>query len=92
MTKLKKYKMFINGEWTDSESKKTFQTLNPENNEPWAEVPEASEKDVDKAVKAAQKAFEGTWPKLFPKERAKYLKAIAEQLRENAEHLGKIEQ
>ena len=91
MTKLKKYKMFINGEWTDSESKKTFQTLNPENNEPWAEVPEASEKDVDKAVKAAQKAFEGTWSKLFPKERAKYLKAIAEQLRENAEHLGKIE-
>ena len=91
MTKLKKYKMFINGEWTDSESKKIFQTLNPENNEPWAEVPEASEKDVDKAVKAAQIAFEGTWPKLFPKERAKYLKAIAEQLRENAEHLGKIE-
>ena len=91
MTKLKKYKMFINGEWTDSESKKTFQTLNPENNEPWAEVPEASEKDVDKAVKAAQKAFEGTWSKLFPKERAIYLKAIAEQLRENAEHLGKIE-
>ena len=83
--------MFINGEWTDSESKKTFQTLNPENNEPWAEVPEASEKDVDKAVKAAQKAFEGTWSKLFPKERAIYLKAIAEQLRENAEHLGKIE-
>ena len=87
MTKLKKYKMFINGEWIDSESKKTFQTLNPESNEPWAEAPEANEKDIDKAVNAAQKAFEGTWPKLFPKERAKYLKAIAEQLRENAEHL-----
>ena len=42
-------------------------------------------------MKAAQKAFEGTWSKLFPKERAIYLKAIAEQLRENAEHLGKIE-
>ena len=91
MSELKKYKMFIDGEWVDSESKKTFQTLNPENNEPWAEVPEASEKDVDKAVKAAQKAFEGTWPSLFPKERAKYLKAIAEQLRKNAELLGKIE-
>ena len=91
MSELKKYKMFIDGEWVDSESKKTFQTLNPENNEPWAEVPEASEKDVDKAVKAAQKAFEGTWPSLFPKERAEYLKAIAEQLRKNAELLGKIE-
>ena len=63
----------------------------PENNNPWAIVPEASAKDVDMAVEAAQKAFEGEWSKLFPKERAKYLKAIAEQLRENAEILGKIE-
>ena len=91
MPELKKYKMFINGNWVDSESKKTFTTLNPENNEPWATAPEASAKDVDIAVKAAQKAFEGTWPSLFPRERAKYLKAIADQLRNNAELLGKIE-
>ena len=91
MTKLKEYKMFVDGSWIESESKKTFETLNPENNEPWAKVPGASAKDVDKAVRAAQKAFDGEWPKLFPKERAKYLKAIANQLRENAEHLGKIE-
>ncbi len=77
--------------WVDSEDKKTFETLNPENNEPWAKIPEASFKDVDKAVRSAQKAFEGEWPKLFPRERAKYLRAIAVQLRENAEHLGKIE-
>ena len=83
--------MFIDGSWVESESKKTFETLNPENNEPWAKVPETSAKDVDKAVRAAQKAFEGEWPKLFPRERAKYLRAIANQLRENAEHLGKIE-
>ena len=91
MTKLKQYKMFIDGEWVNSNSKKTFETLNPENNEPWAIVPEADEKDVDKAVRAAQKAFEGEWPKLLPRDRAKYLKLIADQLRENAEHLGKIE-
>ena len=91
MPKLKEYKMYINGEWVDAENKKTFESLNPENNEPWAVVPEASAKDVDKAVRSAQKAFEGEWPKLFPKERAKYLKAIASQLRENAELLGKIE-
>ena len=91
MTKLKQYKMFIDGVWVESDTKKTFKSLNPENNEPWAEVPEADEKDVDRAVNAAQKAFEGTWSKLFPRERAKYLKAIAEQLRENAELLGKIE-
>ena len=91
MRKLKQYKMFINGEWVDSESKRTFETLNPEHNEPWAVVPEASAKDVDNAVKAAQKAFEGEWPKLLPRERAKYLRAIGNQLRENAEMLGEIE-
>ena len=91
MSKLKQYKMFINGEWVDSESKRTFETLNPEHNEPWAVVPEASAKDVDNAVKAAQKAFEGEWPKLLPRERAKYLRAIGNQLRENAEMLGEIE-
>ena len=91
MTKLKEYKMFIDGSWVESESKKTFETLNPENNEPWAKVPEANAKDVDKAVKAAQKAFEDEWPKLFPRERGKFLRKIGNQLRENAELLGKIE-
>ena len=62
MSELKQYKMFIDGEWVDSDTKKTFKTLNPENNKPWAEVPEASATDVDRAVKAAQKAFEGEWP------------------------------
>ena len=91
MTNLKEYKMFINGSWIESENKKTFETLNPENNEPWAKVPEASAKDVDKAVKAAQKAFEGEWPQLLPRERGKFLRTIGDQLRENAELLGKIE-
>ena len=91
MTKLKQYKMFIDGEWVESESKKTFETLNPESNKPWASAPEASAKDVDRAVKAAQKAFEGEWSKLLPRERAKFLRAIGNQLRENAEMLGEIE-
>ena len=52
MSKLKQYKMFINGEWVNSESNKTFESLNPENNEPWAVVPEASAKDVNNALTA----------------------------------------
>ena len=91
MSKIQDFKMFINGEWVDSSSGKKIETLNPENNEVWATVPEASEKDVDKAVQSAQKAFEDNWSKLHPRERAKYLKLIADQLRANAEHLGKIE-
>jgi acyl-CoA reductase-like NAD-dependent aldehyde dehydrogenase len=85
------FKMFIDGEWVASSSNKKIETLNPENNEVWATVPEANEEDVDKAVKAAQRAFENTWGNLHPTERGKYLRAIADQLRQNAEHLGRIE-
>ena len=91
MSKIQNFKMYINGEWEDSSSGKKIETLNPENNEVWATVPEANEKDVDNAVQSAQKAFENNWSKLHPRERAKYLKLIANQLRANAEHLGKIE-
>jgi len=83
--------MYINGEWVESSSGKKIETLNPENNEVWATVPEANTKDVDQAVQAAQNAFENTWSKLHPRERAKYLRLIGEQLRANAEQLGKIE-
>ena len=83
--------MYIDGEWVESSSGKKIETLNPETNNVWATVPEASEADVDKAVKAAQKAFDGSWSKLHSRERAKFLRNIAEQLRSNAEHLGKIE-
>ena len=54
MTELKKYQMFINGNWVDAKNKKTFKSLNPENNEPWALVPEASSEDVNKAVESSQ--------------------------------------
>ena len=91
MSKIQDFKMYVNGEWIASSSGKKIESLNPENNEVWATVPEADEKDVDKAVQSAQSAFENNWSKLHPRERAKYLKLIGEQLRANAEHLGKIE-
>ena len=91
MSKIQNFKMYIDGKWVDSSSGKKIETLNPEDNEIWATVPDANEKDVDKAVQSAHKAFENNWSKLHPKERAKYLRLIADQLRANAEHLGKIE-
>ena len=91
MTKIQNFKMYIDGQWVDSETGRTIETLNPENNEVWATVPEASAKDVDRAVKAAQNAFEVSWANLHPRDRAKYLRSLANQLRDNAEHLGTIE-
>ena len=85
------YKMYINGEWINSSSGKKIETLNPETNEVWATVPEANDEDVDFAVHSAQKAFDTSWSKLHPRDRAKYLRLIANELRNNAEHLGKIE-
>ena len=55
MTELKKYKMFIGGEWVESDTKKTFETLNPENNKPWAVVPEASQMMLIKRLKLHKK-------------------------------------
>ena len=55
MTKIQNFKMFIDGQWVDSESGKTIEALNPENNEVWATVPEADAKDVDKAVRLHKK-------------------------------------
>ncbi|MDA9654529.1 aldehyde dehydrogenase [Candidatus Pelagibacter sp.] len=89
--KIQNFKMYIDGQWVESESGKTIETLNPENNEVWATVPEANAKDVDNAVKAAQKAFDNSWSNLHPRDRAKYLRSLANQLRENAEHLGTVE-
>ena len=55
MTKIQNFKMYIDGQWVDSESGKIIETLNPENNEVWATVPEANAKDVDKAVNLHKK-------------------------------------
>src|SRR5918994_1397264 len=57
----KKYQLFIDGQWVDSESGKTFSTPNPATGEPLAEVAEADKADIDKAVAAARRAFEGKW-------------------------------
>ena len=43
---LKRYQMYINGEWVDASSGKTFESVNPSNGQAWAEVPEASAADV----------------------------------------------
>ncbi len=92
MTALKEYKMYINGEWVNSESEKTFESFNPSTEEPWAIIPEANKNDVDRAVKAANRAFnEGPWAKMTGTERGKLLRRLAEVLEEHSESLGRTE-
>ena len=85
------YQNYIYGEFRDSHSKKTFRSINPSTELPWAEIAEAQEKDVNDAVNAAHEAFHGEWSKFLPQQRSNFLRAIGDQLKENAELLGTIE-
>ena len=92
MTDLKKYQMYIDGQWGNSESEKTFESFNPATEEPWAIIPEAGANEVDLAVKAAHRAFtEGPWANMTATERGKLLGRLAEVLAEHSESLGRAE-
>ena len=84
------YKLFIGGEWVDAENGKTFKSYNPSNGEELATIASASASDVDRAVKAGQKAFE-SWKDSSPAERAALLNKIAETIENNLEHLAMVE-
>lgn len=82
---------FINNEFVKGVDGKTFESINPSNEKPIVAVHEATEKDVDIAVSAARKAFEGTWRTTTPEQRGKYLSKLADLLEQNTEQLASIE-
>src|SRR5215472_16524345 len=85
-------KLLINGKWVPSKSGKTFETLNPANEEVLAVVAEGDKADVDEAVKHARKAFEeGKWPSMGPHQRSRILIKIAELIEQHAEELAELE-
>lgn len=69
----------------------TFETINPTTEKHIVAVHEATEKDVDIAVAAARKAFEGGWKTVTPEQREKYLNKLAQLFDENLETLATIE-
>ena len=85
-----KYDLFIGGEFVKPLSKKYFNTLNPATNQSIAKIADANDKDIDKAVKSARKAFK-SWSKLEPKERGKYIFRIARMIQERAKEFAVIE-
>ena len=59
--------LFINGQWCDAASGKTFETPNPATGETLARVAEGDAEDIDRAVRAARRAFEeGPWGRMTP--------------------------
>ena len=85
------YSLFINGEFVKPVSGKYFSTHNPATGEKLSEVAKADSEDVDKAVKAARKAYDSTWSKMLPKERGKYIFRISRMLQERSREFAVIE-
>jgi len=84
------YKLFIGGKFINSNGAKTYKTINPATEEVLAEIIEASQKDVDLAVKSARKAFK-TWSKLTGSQRGKYLFRLARIIQERSRELAVLE-
>jgi aldehyde dehydrogenase (NAD+) len=84
------YGLFIDGEFTDAADGKVFKTVSPSSEEVLSEVARAGAEDVDRAVKAARKAF-GKWSALPGRERAKYLFRIARIIQERSRELAVLE-
>ena len=87
----KQYELFIGGKWVKPSSGKYFDTINPATEEKIASIAEANDKDVDKAVKAARKAYNEVWSKMPASERGKYIFRIARLIQERAREFAVIE-
>ena len=85
-----RYGLFIGGRMVEPHSKKHFATINPATEKKLAEVAEADEVDVDRAVKAADRAFD-SWSQLAPARRARYLFRISRLIQERARELAVVE-
>jgi phenylacetaldehyde dehydrogenase len=84
--------LFINGQWADAASGKTFETPNPATGQTLARVAEGGAEDIDRAVRAARKAFDdGPWSRMTPSERGRVIWRIGDLILEHAEELAQLE-
>jgi acyl-CoA reductase-like NAD-dependent aldehyde dehydrogenase len=84
------YKMWIDGQWMDAASGKTYSVFNPATEEAIAQVPLGGKADVDMAVQAARKAFL-TWRKTTRAQRAEVLNRIARSMKEHSSELAELD-
>jgi aldehyde dehydrogenase (NAD+) len=84
-------KMLIDGKWVDAASGKKFETHNPATGELLATVAEGDVEDINRAVAAARRAFEGPWSKVKPFERQALLLKLADLVEKNFEELSQLD-
>ncbi|KAJ8640623.1 hypothetical protein MRB53_017317 [Persea americana] len=92
LSEIKFTKLFINGQFVDAISGRTFETIDPRSGEVIAKVAEGDKEDVDLAVKAARDAFDhGKWPRMTGMERGKIMMKLADLMIENVEELAALD-
>src|SRR5437763_11197841 len=85
-------RMLIDGKWVEAASGKTFETPNPATGEVLARVAEGDAEDIDRAVRAARRAFDGgKWPATAPAGREALLLRIADLIEKHGEVLAQLE-
>jgi phenylacetaldehyde dehydrogenase len=82
---------FINGQFVDAASGKTFETPNPATGETLAHVAEGDAEDINRAVSAARAAFDGPWSRMTPSERGRIIWKIGDLLLERIEEFAQLE-
>jgi 1-pyrroline dehydrogenase len=88
--RVKTYKQLIGGEFVDAADGRTAEVINPANDQAIATVPASSNEDVDRAVEAADTAFQ-SWKKTTPQDRSLLLLKIADALEARGDELGRLE-
>ncbi|WHO84215.1 aldehyde dehydrogenase [Rhizobium leguminosarum] len=87
---MRRFQHYIDGEFSDGEA--SYPSIDPASGAVWADMPEAREGDVDRAVNAADRAlYEGAWPKLTATQRGKLLYKLADLVAANAQILAELE-
>jgi len=90
LERAKTYQQLIGGDFVDAADGRTAEVVNPANDQVIANVPASSQEDVDRAVNAAETAFE-SWKKTTPQDRSLLLLKIADALEAKADELGRLE-
>lgn len=89
---MREYLLYINGEFVESASKKTFDSINPFNQDVVARVARAGAEDAQRAIHAARKAFDdGPWTRMNKEERSALLKAVSDKLNEKKNEFEQLE-
>ncbi len=84
-------RLLIGGEWVEAHSGRVISSIDPSTEDVWAEVAEADEVDIDRAVAGARAALAGPWRRMTPTKRGELLARLADLVRRDARRLAEIE-